>query len=259
MQGHVKDPSFAIKTLHQEYSLEDFKKESLALLRIVDKSHPHLVPLLTTIKHGNKWSLLFPWAHSNLLQFWKQPSASPESLSRDPKLVIWIARQFQGLASGLSVIEEPTIGDRSPDGKIWGRHVDLKPENILLFKEQNIDEIGILKISDFGLSARFQSGESETRRSPTYYAPDYHSIQEDAHVDTWSLGCIMLEFIVWFYRGWPGVDEFSKNRCSEDGFAEYQEDKFFLCDHLCPSLSLNQAVPSVHILKATVTDVGSPY
>eukprot|EP00656_Telonema_subtile_P000729 TRINITY_DN10353_c0_g1_i1.p1 TRINITY_DN10353_c0_g1~~TRINITY_DN10353_c0_g1_i1.p1 ORF type:complete len:432 (+),score=81.93 TRINITY_DN10353_c0_g1_i1:141-1436(+) len=68
-------------------------------------------------------------------------------------------------------------------------HRDLKPENILI-------QDSVLKISDFGLSARFEPGTllTEASGSLNYAAPEVHDKTGYAPqpVDVWSLGVILF-------------------------------------------------------------------
>jgi len=82
-------------------------------------------------------------------------------------------------------------------------HRDLKPENLLLDKDDN------LKISDFGLSALYSSGEGTmiscraellhtTCGTPNYVAPEV--LQDNGYdgrkADIWSCGVILYVLVV---------------------------------------------------------------
>jgi len=71
-------------------------------------------------------------------------------------------------------------------------HRDLKPENFLLGNEKSVDEAP-LKIIDFGLSKRFQSGVAMTTKActPYYVAPEVLDGSYTEKCDVWSLGAIM--------------------------------------------------------------------
>lgn len=103
------------------------------------------------------------------------------------------------------------------------RHGDLKPGNILHFT--SVEEEGIMKIHDFGISkihtdATYQRKDTPTKTRATtwsYEAPEAspeHSAQgpRSRKYDIWSIGCIFLEFTVWFVRGWNIVRSFSDAR-----------------------------------------------
>merc|ERR1712110_1261192 len=73
-------------------------------------------------------------------------------------------------------------------------HRDLKPENILLDTEDNV------KISDFGLSAKFSEGEllHQSCGSPNYAAPELlrsRFAYMGPAVDVWSCGCILYAML----------------------------------------------------------------
>lgn len=132
--------------------------------------------------------------------------------------------------------ESPLIDDVSPDSvhQIHGRHGDLKPENILWFKsydETGQDCLGVLKISDFGLTrfhgTRSKSHVESVAVSPTYRPPEFDiaSIVSQSF-DIWSLGCVLLEFVTWYLLGGEGVDKFSKKRITDDE-RQIREDVFF--------------------------------
>ncbi|KAL6704961.1 hypothetical protein ACN47E_007506 [Coniothyrium glycines] len=89
------------------------------------------------------------------------------------------------------------------------RHGDLKPENILRFLGLNSD-LGILKIADMGLAKRhvvatqLRSQATTTRFSTRRYeAPETvtTTLARSRLYDTWSMGCITFEFIIWLLYG----------------------------------------------------------
>lgn len=130
--------------------------------------------------------------------------------------------------------DRPSTDDltAAPRHQIYGRHGDLKPENILWFKPYNHQSrFGVLKISDFGLTrfhrTRSKSHFESVAVSPTYRPPEYDIAQMVSQsYDIWTLGCVLLEFITWYLRGWEGVEGFSKERTTDDN-KEIPEDVFF--------------------------------
>ncbi|XP_054245643.1 SNF-related serine/threonine-protein kinase-like [Indicator indicator] len=81
-------------------------------------------------------------------------------------------------------------------------HRDLKPENVVFFREQ-----GVVKLTDFGFSNRFQPGKMLTTScgSLAYSAPEILLGEEyDAPaVDIWSLGVILYMLVC----GYPPFQE----------------------------------------------------
>jgi serine/threonine protein kinase len=162
--------------------------------------------------------LIFPWADGgNLCDYWagsKEDSGELESLK-------WIVLQFVGISSALEELHRDNC-----------RHGDLKPENILWFKGKQ--DKGTLQIADLGL-ARFHeenvntdvrlrdkkntSSPSGTKR---YEPPEMdkerekraaHEEQEarSRQYDIWSMGCILLELLIWLTYGYQAVVTFRNN------------------------------------------------
>merc|ERR1719238_1047777 len=71
-------------------------------------------------------------------------------------------------------------------------HRDLKPENFLFMTKDPIDK-NLLKIIDFGLSCKFETGLvlSTKAGTPYYVAPEVLSGKYDHLSDMWSVGVIM--------------------------------------------------------------------
>jgi serine/threonine protein kinase len=254
-QIEKRDPEFAVKELdvdHGPDSLDRSKddREALALKRFNDTHDPHLIRLLVTYTYQGRFHMVFPWADGNLKDLWETCSPRIRGHHHSPEPVRWISRQILGLARALRVIhycpiDNTNIQGLSPEdrGKPHGRHGDLKPENILWFKEEarghNSDFIGTLKIADFGF-ADFHSehSRSNVRKSDvggitdTYRAPEYDVKRKvSPQYDIWSFGCILLQFVVWYSRGWEGVDNFSKARSEDSRGTSIASDLFFGLGH----------------------------
>ncbi|KAH7091634.1 kinase-like domain-containing protein [Paraphoma chrysanthemicola] len=236
------EADFAVKELGLDRRKDD--QEALALKRLNDKPDPHLIRLLVTYRYDNRFHMVFPWADGNLKDLWETSFPNIHLGSRSPGLVKWIAAQVVGLARALSLIHFCPIENSNVQGlppedkeKPHGRHGDLKPENILWFRSEqgpHVDGEGTLKIADFGF-ADFHSKHSKSniRRSdvdgitPTYRAPEYDvSRRVSPQYDIWSFGCILLEFVVWYMRGWQGVDQFSKDRVADHKGTSIASDLF---------------------------------
>jgi len=99
------------------------------------------------------------------------------------------------------------------------RHGDLKPDNILKFGST---WLGTLKIADLGLAKRHEKdtmlriAPTDTRYTTLHYeAPEAITSSEprSRRYDIWSMGCIILESIIWLLYGYDVLNTF------------YQEDK----------------------------------
>ncbi|KAJ4005574.1 hypothetical protein NW752_002407 [Fusarium irregulare] len=228
---------FAIKKLHT--SKRHFDQEVAALKRFAGKETSPLVQLLWTFSLGSTYHLVFPFAERNLYELWRSNEFEfPLAEKKDHDTALWFLRQCLGIAEGLEMIHQGGRDHDSLEPQRFGRHGDIKPENILWFKDSGTKEagytLGTLKISDFGMSGFHTTQTSshvDTDRigcSVTYRAPEYDVDREISQsYDIWSLGCVFMEFLLWYLKGWDGVDTFSKRRVEEDNNYPVKEDTFF--------------------------------
>lgn len=224
----------AIKRLFSS-DREEFDREVKVLVTLGagNKGHPHLIRLLATYLHQQKYHLMFPWADANLRKYWED-RPFPKF---DTATVLWSLKQMTGIAEALVRIHKcPTIPIPADyevrvqdDAELrvqqgeekFGRHGDIKSENILWFKQSSEveDENGVLQIADFGLG-RFHGRESRSQVPPdtvfatqTYEPPELKLRQPVSRAyDIWSLGCLYLEFITWLLKGSAQIDSFSDFR-----------------------------------------------
>lgn len=153
---------------------------------------------------------------------------------QDARTARWVAEQCRGLAEALSrihtwqtfsdsyiICEEEQEGNRytkntknlrerdekavdSIPKSSLGMHGRVKPENILWYPGSSTGDLGILKITYFGMAtlSRDYSRPGTMPVSPTYRSPEYdlYATQSPA-CDVWALGCTCLEFVTWFYGG----------------------------------------------------------
>lgn len=96
-------------------------------------------------------------------------------------------------------------------------HGDLKPENILMFSQSGSN--AILQIADLGLAAfhieahtnmRVASGvgSGTSRYKPPEMETMSPTVSRGRAYDIWSMGCILLEFLVWLTSGYDGLRKF---------------------------------------------------
>jgi serine/threonine protein kinase len=174
-------------------------------------SNKHLVRHLAFCDEAQ--CFIFPWADGgDLGHFWQQ------ECPRERGLFPWSLRQMVGLADALKDLHK--LGDC--------RHGDLKPANILYFIE---GRFGILKLADFGIS-KIHPKRTTARNSATitsalslgYESPEatkVYRIQNPSkprshRYDCWSMGCIILEFVVWLLYDFRAIDSFGQFRDSPD-------------------------------------------
>ncbi|KAM5357839.1 hypothetical protein ACJZ2D_015868 [Fusarium nematophilum] len=219
---------------------EDFDRELYAL-RKVDPG-PHVVELCATFKRGRELSFLFPWAQGGSLAelMKRQPLELVRATSNPCKtLILWIATQCEGLATGLGSIHvaEPEMPpqDTGPLAqgsdeykRSYGIHGDIKPDNMLYFSSQELQQrshhLGTIKLADFGLT-RFFTRDSRPKQpgsrpmSETYASPEHYMASDGVSrkADVWALGCVFTELLTWVARGPEAVRGYGRSRLEEKG------------------------------------------
>jgi len=92
------DRGFAVKQLHSN-DRRSFRREREILKKFSGaNSHPHIVSLLATYRHRNKYHFILDRAQSDLSKFWARDVKHPELGHAD---MIWIADQCLGITEGL--------------------------------------------------------------------------------------------------------------------------------------------------------------
>jgi serine/threonine protein kinase len=198
----------ALKTAKQKDEVTRFAdKEKTNLEGAARFNSRYIVKSIASFKRRDKHCLLFPWANGGHLgKYWSEHGTGP--LERED--VTWLLEQVRGICSGL--IELHAIN--------W-RHGDLKPDNILWFRGSN--DRGSLQIADLGLATFHPAGEGTEIRDASTKTPSgtcrYEPPQEEERrrdkdmprsrfYDTWSLGCILLELLIWALYGSSEVKVF---------------------------------------------------
>lgn len=226
----------ALKKLHLTDE-QNFKSEVDMLKMLNKRKHPHIVNLLATFRWQDEYYLLFPYANSNLRQYWKHTPVPDFTLAT----VSWALDQWKAIASALCVVHvyQSTHGsdtsDPEDEGRRYGRHGDIKAENVLLFAEGVTDDHGLLVLADFGMTA-FHKETSRSKVKPEFVtgSPSYEPPELMLHLsisrayDIWSLGCLYLEFISWLLCGWEQLSRFPQARGgTRASTPELNDDMFF--------------------------------
>jgi len=175
----------------------------------------YLINPISAYERDEDKCLVFPWAHGgNLASYWE--NHEDEAINKDG--LHWILGQFVGIFSVLELLHEDNC-----------RHGDLKPENILWFRDPAGGvRTGNLKIADLGLTtfhekekptkdrirlAQFTNALSGTFR---YEPPEMDANRANRgkdevrsrQYDIWSMGCILLELIIWLLEGYRALCRF---------------------------------------------------
>lgn len=192
--------------------------------------HPHLVTLLATFQHNDRYHFLFPYAEHALDQYWEVKEPRPP-LGKTS--IRWVAKQCLGIMSAIDIIHDPNHLMPLKE-KRFGRHGDIKPENILWFRSL-ADPDGILVVSDMGLSSfnrdtsRSNIPNSKIPRSPGYRPPecDVMGGTVSRMYDIWTLGCLYLELLTWLIGGWELIKEFDRQRTTTNYITKSATNIFF--------------------------------
>uniref|UniRef100_A0A8H7KAB5 Protein kinase domain-containing protein n=1 Tax=Bionectria ochroleuca TaxID=29856 RepID=A0A8H7KAB5_BIOOC len=265
-----EDIYFAWKKLIRD-DCDEFRQEVENLERLSAKRghrDDHLMHLELACRHGKDCYLVFPWADGDLTQFWRHENRSRDCSNHDD--VIWFFDQCLGLSTGLRRLhdlhsfERPVFGAdgcyRAMDlvaevenDKLYGRHGDIKPENILWFRDYN-GHRDHLMITDFGLTkfhsrdSRSQPGSGGLAGTDTYQPPEVFLTKKVTRkYDVWSLGCVFVEFVSWFFLdGVTATENFATARLPETNEA-YRPDTFFdiECSGTHPRARLARVKPGV--------------
>lgn len=232
---------FALKEMNPS-AKKAFNKELDTLHRNLDQNpdEKHLIKLLFSFQHGEKSVLVFEWAENSLDTMWDEPNAN--LWVRNHLKDTWMAKQFHGLASALRQIHgriSGTDGDPNSDSlqeRACGRHGDIKASNILWFTRIG-EERNHLVLSDLGLTSYHHRGTRSNVRwsrigghTRTYRPPE---VDLDGRVspayDIWSLGCVFLQFCIWYIGGQKALDQFRTDleEESKTGILNFGEDNFF--------------------------------
>ena len=209
------------------------------------KARQHLIQILATFEVGSPdmnnstWYFLFDWADGNLSDFWK----NNKSLVRDHRILPWMAAQFYGLCQALQgvhnerllTVKSFELEEGSGGETLYGRHGDISPSNFLWFRSENENTPGTLTLADFGLGRLHRQvsrsaqdpnsiGRTATYRAPEFDLPGHALISRKA--DIFSLGCVFLEHVTWFFFGYEEIETRSSARVETD-VHQFLADTFF--------------------------------
>ena len=206
-----------------------------ALRATRDRGHPRLIRYLCTFEKSNAYYILLPWADgSTLNSFWE--NFGPETLPRNRDLIRQSLDELLQLTDALDCFHDLKF-----------RHGDLKPDNILHFTDAS-GKLDNFVIADLGI-AKFHRLNTKLRTDPTltkastvtYEAPEARGPASreplSRKYDVWSMGCIMLEYIIWLLWDSEAIDAFAEHR-------EYPAFAFFVVQREPDKTVVHSAVPT---------------
>ncbi|KAK1584940.1 kinase domain-containing protein [Colletotrichum navitas] len=217
---------FAVKEIHAA-DHKSYRHELRALVQSCTRvqQEKHLIKLMFTFQHGEKLYLVFEWADGNLQEFWAKKKVESAAASAR-----WMLQQCRGIANAVKRIhglatwqkeERRSVASGTEEEeklvKDWGRHGDIKPSNILWFSTYGEDRDHLV-VADLGLT-RYHSRLTRSRVlrvdgfTGTYRAPEIDlGDLISSKYDIWSLGCVFLEFCVWYLLGPEAIAAFERDR-----------------------------------------------
>nr|XP_036578630.1 heterokaryon incompatibility protein [Colletotrichum truncatum]KAF6785925.1 heterokaryon incompatibility protein [Colletotrichum truncatum] len=226
--AHIKAPklamnkdgsiALALKKANDDPGLyEYFDKEANNLQKLKGYKSNHLIKPIAAYEYDGDRCLLFPWAEGgNLAEYWSRRN-SGSSLNK--KESAWIFSQLTGLFGALEELHQNNC-----------RHGDLKPENILLFidadktKTLQIADLGLTTFHELDAATRIRKAKDILTMTPPgtsrYEPPEMdkdrdkklpaHKTRSRAY-DIWSMGCVVLELLIWLANDFEAVSEFRNN------------------------------------------------
>lgn len=209
----------AIKMIIKEHEATDmWVQVEVAALELVRSLHnDFLINFLTSYRRDGNHYLIFDWADGgDLANIWLDTSPLRRGEADQPShrdSIVWAVKQMAGLAKALYELHG---GDKRGDEEtVHCRHGDLKPANTVRslpadnakhesHSHLGITDMGVAKINNKATHIGRSSGPlTATIR---YQSPELlFSLNADAATsrayDIWSMGRILLEFIIWLLYG----------------------------------------------------------
>lgn len=202
----------------------------LYAMRTID--HPHLLRAIAAFERGEQCGLIMPLARGSLRSFCK---AQDSSMYEFETIIPWLFTQLLGVAEGLVKLHNHRYDSRPPTC-----HGALTPDNILWFpapeSEPDAHSLGFLVIGGAGWGKHLSNDETGHRGAELRYLGRERP-QSPVH-DTWSLGLILFEFVIWLLRGSAEVQAFRSQTShvsdsNDDGHRFEEWSRVLMTDERC--------------------------
>ena len=188
-----------------------FHLEKRNLESVRQLNHPHIIQIVKSYRKGKELNIVFPRAKTNLHDCLRNESSNfGQILTLRPVQASPIWNQMLGIATALKAILTETVGES--ERPLYGYHFDLKPRNILVDwgEKDTVGKSLLLQITDFGMAwfKRAGEGSSHTKQrggDEQYGAPETNLDLQNRKYDIWSLGCILLEVVVFVVQDYAGI------------------------------------------------------
>ncbi|KAH6639406.1 kinase-like domain-containing protein [Boeremia exigua] len=219
--GNTKD-EFAMKVTQQKGTRELPYHQAMASL-----SHPHLVKCHASFTFASYYHMIFEKADGNLEELMQTHRDAPILRSLTPD---YLAQQLAGTINAVSVIHTQLppddgasqLGVPKLDIQKSGYLHDIKPDNILVFRYRQavwfrLADFSCAKVVDYVASVsglHRQSWKSTGKSGTPIYRPPESTTEGKTSrpYDIWSLGCVLIEALVWYTEGYAALDTFRTSR-----------------------------------------------
>jgi len=201
--------------LSQELALKvgtfrrDADRESAFLKRLARHPHEHITTFYTAFEYDTKLYFIAELAEMDLESFMGNHPDREDIGDLDRN---WFLTQLKGLANALVTIHDLMVI----------HHHAIKPANILVFKDPPAGVKHRMKFTDFGSSGNgISEGTDVSAKSGNNWTtptlpPEAHGRKLSSRPrDVWSLGCVVLDLLIWYHEGWEAVKKFRSETVSE--------------------------------------------
>jgi serine/threonine protein kinase len=167
-------------------------------------------------------------ADRNVENLWTNEEWWSNRKVTDLHLARWVSRQCYGLTDALWRFHEFPKNEDDSNAKTRGLHCDIKPDNLLHYQTWDPeavrdrkgtvdDQLGVIQLSDFGLSSFHSTHSVENLHVPgdflNYAAPETEFLLlHSPATDVWHLGCLFMDFATWLLEGPEGYQRFCESR-----------------------------------------------
>lgn len=177
------------------------KNENEFLEDVRKLRHLHIVNMEAIITWAGRGKyFMYKWPDGGNLRDFYSSDPRPRL---EASFVCAIIQQLAGLVDALRMLDY-----LEANGGSLHRHRNLEPEDVWRYEDGS--RVGAMKLCGIGWESDHQQGESMLNRL-SYGPPEATLDPESArsrHYDMWSIGCIILELIIWLLYGTDELESF---------------------------------------------------
>ncbi|KAK1714552.1 kinase-like domain-containing protein [Colletotrichum acutatum] len=179
---------------------KNYEDERKAFSEITDLRHSHIIQRIAAITRGEKRYFMFQWADGGNLREFRKEQNRPTLM---PDLLKQTTTQLCGLADALHALH-----NYKDKGNY--RHGDLKPETFS--DSETAPVLASSRLQTWALRSTTMMLRRGARKQlvQSMEAPEVVTNSLDKArsrlYDIWSMGCIMLECVIWLMYGYEALD-----------------------------------------------------